>query len=62
MADHEPYVSPSQAPAELTARSLIDVVGLSHALSGFATSNLVPLVIFGLLGHGLYRVGLRRAQ
>lgn len=39
---------------------LVDAVGLSRALGGFATSNVVPLVIFALLGFGLYRVGLRR--
>jgi len=48
------------AGAKGSADWLVDAVGLSHALGGFATSNLVPLAVFGLLGFGLYRVGLRR--
>jgi hypothetical protein len=50
------------AGAKGSADWLLDVVGLSHALGGFATSNVVPLLIFGLLGYGLYGVGLRRQQ
>src|SRR6266571_3266136 len=37
-----------------------DTVGLYHALGGFATSNLIALLLFAVLGALLYRVGLRR--
>jgi len=39
---------------------LADAVGLYHSLGAFATSSLVSLIVFGLLGFGLYRVGLRK--
>ena len=39
---------------------LAEAVGLYHTLGAFATSNIVALVIFALLGFGLYRVGLRK--
>jgi len=37
---------------------LAEAVGIYHALGGFATSSLVALVLFGLLGTLLYRIGL----
>jgi hypothetical protein len=39
---------------------LADSVGLHHVLGGVATSSLVALVLFALLGALLYRIGLRR--
>jgi uncharacterized oligopeptide transporter (OPT) family protein len=39
---------------------LAEAAGLYHTLGAFATSNIVALVIFALLGFGLYRVGLRK--
>ena len=46
----------AQVPA---AEYLAHIVGLQGALGGFATSNLVALVMFGLLGALLYRVARR---
>ena len=48
------------AGAKGSAEWLADTVGLHHVLGAFATSNLVPLFVFGLLGFLLYRVGLRK--
>jgi putative OPT family oligopeptide transporter len=48
------------AGAKGSAEWLADTVGLYHTIGGFATSNAVPLVIFALLGFGLYRVSLRK--
>src|SRR5947209_5538560 len=39
---------------------LADSLRLYHALGGFATSAIVALVMFAILGTLLYRVGLRR--
>jgi uncharacterized oligopeptide transporter (OPT) family protein len=41
------------------AEYLAHAVGLQEALGGLATSNLVALVMFGLLGYSLYRVASR---
>jgi uncharacterized oligopeptide transporter (OPT) family protein len=41
------------------AEYLAHAVGLQEALGGLATSNLVALVMFGLLGFSLYRVASR---
>ncbi|HET6836757.1 MAG TPA: hypothetical protein VFH24_01875, partial [Gemmatimonadales bacterium] len=46
----------AQVPA---AEYLAHVVGLQGTLGGFATSNLVALVMFALLGAALYRVARR---
>ncbi|HEY6060941.1 MAG TPA: oligopeptide transporter, OPT family [Gemmatimonadales bacterium] len=48
------------AGAKGSAEWLADTVALYHKIGVFATSNIVALVIFGLLGFGLYRVGLRK--
>jgi hypothetical protein len=48
------------AGAKGSAEWLAETVGLYHKLGAFVTSNLVALVIFALLGFGLYRVGLRK--
>jgi putative OPT family oligopeptide transporter len=48
------------AGAKGSAEWLADTVGLYHTIGGFATSNVVPLVIFALLGFGLYRVSVRK--
>ncbi|HEY7686016.1 MAG TPA: oligopeptide transporter, OPT family [Gemmatimonadales bacterium] len=48
------------AGAKGSAEWLAETVGLYHKLGGFVTSNLVSLVIFAILGFGLYRVGLRK--
>jgi len=48
------------AGAKGSAEWLAETVGLYHKLGGFVTSNLVSLIIFALLGFGLYRVGLRK--
>ena len=48
------------AGAKGSAEWLAETVGLYHKLGGFVTSNLVALIIFALLGFGLYRVGLRK--
>jgi putative OPT family oligopeptide transporter len=48
------------AGAKGSAEWLAETVGLYHKLGGFVTSNMVSLVVFGLLGFGLYRVGLRK--
>ncbi|MGH7569568.1 MAG: OPT family oligopeptide transporter [Gemmatimonadales bacterium] len=45
------------AGATGSAEWLGNAVGLSRALGGFATSNVVPLVLFGLLGAVLLSVG-----
>ena len=49
------------AGAKGSADWLADTVGLYHRLGGFATANLTALVLFGLLGALLYRVGLRKS-
>ncbi len=49
------------AGAKGSADWLADTVGLYHVLGGVATSSLVALVLFAVLGVLLYRVGLRRA-
>jgi putative OPT family oligopeptide transporter len=43
-----------------SAEWLADKVGLYHKLGAFSTSTIVALVIFFLLGFGLYRVGQRK--
>jgi len=48
------------AGAKGSADWLADTVGLYHALGGFATSNLIALLLFAVLGALLYRVGLRK--
>ncbi len=48
------------AGAKGSAEWLAETVGLYHRLGGFVTSNLVSLIIFAILGFGLYRVGLRK--
>ena len=48
------------AGAKGSAEWLAETVGLYHKLGGFVTSNLVSLIVFALLGFGLYRVGLRK--
>jgi len=49
------------AGAKGSADWLADTVGLYHWLGAFATSNLTALVLFGLLGALLYRIGLRKS-
>ena len=49
------------AGAKGSADWLADTVGLYHRLGGFATANLTALVLFGLLGALLYRIGLRKS-
>ena len=39
---------------------LADAVGLHHTLGGFATSSIVGLAVFAVLGTLLYRTGLRK--
>jgi putative OPT family oligopeptide transporter len=48
------------AGAKGSADWLADHVGLHHALGGFAESSVVGLIIFGLLGTLLFRIGLRK--
>ena len=48
------------AGAKGSADWLADHLGLHHALGGFAESSVVALVIFGLLGFLLYRIGTRK--
>jgi uncharacterized oligopeptide transporter (OPT) family protein len=48
------------AGAKGSADWLADSVGLAQRLGGVATSGLVSLLLFGLLGTLLYRIGLRR--
>ena len=48
------------AGAKGSAEWLADTVALYHKIGVFATSNIVALLIFALLGVGLYRVGLRK--
>ncbi len=43
-----------------SADKLSELAGLSRALGHFATDNWPALVLFALMGFGLYRVGLRR--
>jgi hypothetical protein len=43
-----------------SAEWLADKIGLYHTLGAFSTSTIVALVIFFLLGFGLYRVGRRK--
>lgn len=49
------------AGAKGSAEWLAETVGLYHKLGGVAASNLTALVLFGLLGALLYRVGLRKS-
>ena len=44
----------------MSAEWLADKVGLYHTLGGFATSAIVGLIMFAILGVLLYRTGLRR--
>jgi putative OPT family oligopeptide transporter len=44
----------------MSAEWLAERVGLHNTLGGFATSAIVGLVIFGVLGFLLYRTGLRK--
>jgi putative OPT family oligopeptide transporter len=48
------------AGAKGSAEWLAETVSLYHKIGIVATSNVVALVIFALLGFGLYRVGLRK--
>jgi uncharacterized oligopeptide transporter (OPT) family protein len=48
------------AGAKGSAEWLADTVNLYHRIGAFATSNIVALVIFALLGTVLYRIGLRK--
>src|SRR5712692_3081840 len=48
------------AGAKGSADWLADTVGLAQRLGGVATSGLVSLLLFGLLGALLYRIGLRQ--
>jgi putative OPT family oligopeptide transporter len=48
------------AGAKGSADWLADTVGLYHKLGWFATSSGVALLVFGLLGALLYRIGLRQ--
>ncbi len=48
------------AGAKGSAEWLAETVALYHKIGAFATSNIVALAIFALLGYGLYRVGLRK--
>ena len=48
------------AGAKGSAEWLAETVSLYHKIGVIATSNVVALVIFALLGFGLYRVGLRK--
>lgn len=43
-----------------SADKLSELVGLSQALGHFATDNWPALLLFVLMGYGLYRVGLRK--
>jgi putative OPT family oligopeptide transporter len=43
-----------------SADRLAEIVGLSSRLGSLTTMNLPVLVLFALLGYGLYRVGLRK--
>jgi hypothetical protein len=43
-----------------SADRLAELVGLSGRLGSLTTMNLPVLVLFALLGYGLYRVGLRK--
>jgi hypothetical protein len=52
-------VSRAEAAQIPAAEYLAHLVGLQGALGGFATSNLVALVMFGLLGAALFRVARR---
>ncbi|HZA97764.1 MAG TPA: hypothetical protein VE399_03240, partial [Gemmatimonadales bacterium] len=52
-------VSRAEAAQIPAAEYLAHIVGLQGALGGFASSNLVALVMFGLLGAALYRVAKR---
>ena len=48
------------AGAQGSPEWLAETLGLYHKIGVFATSSIVALVIFALLGYGLYRVGLRK--
>jgi hypothetical protein len=48
------------AGAKGSAEWLAETVGLHRVLGGFATSSIVGLVLFAVLGALLYRVGQRR--
>jgi hypothetical protein len=52
-------VSRAEAAQVPAAEYLAHVVGLQGALGWFATSNLVALIMFALLGAALYRVAKR---
>src|SRR5258706_13030585 len=44
----------------MSAEWLAEKIGLYHTLGGFATSAIVGLIMFGVLGGVLYRTGLGR--
>jgi hypothetical protein len=44
----------------MAADWLAEKIPLYHALGPFATSAIVGLIMFGILGFLLYRTGLRR--
>jgi putative OPT family oligopeptide transporter len=48
------------AGAQGSPEWLAETLGLYHKIGVFATSSIVALVVFALLGYGLYRVGLRK--
>ncbi len=48
------------AGAKGSAEWLAETVGLHHLLGSFATSSIVGLIFFAVLGTILYRVGLRK--
>ncbi|HEX2251295.1 MAG TPA: OPT/YSL family transporter, partial [Gemmatimonadales bacterium] len=52
-------VTRADAAGVPAAEYLAHWVGWQQTLGGFATSNLVALVMFGLLGYSLYRVASR---
>jgi hypothetical protein len=49
----------AEAAGVPAAEYLAHAVGLQEALGGLATSSLVALVMFGLLGAALYKVARR---
>jgi hypothetical protein len=48
------------AGAKGSAEWLAETVGLHRVLGSFATSSIVGLIFFAILGTVLYRVGLRK--
>src|SRR5204863_100455 len=44
----------------MSAEWLAEKIGLYHTLGGFATSAIIGLIMFAILGVLLYRTGLRR--